>query len=264
MTSPRVLVCAFLVLSGVPARMHLLAQQCDSIASPGAQPQPIHGCRPISRTPHVVRWYEALAVAATVPAAFLVDQPLQRFVQRNRGAASNDIASVFRRLGQPEVYATVSLGTLAAGLILGKPGVTRAGGRLIASVVVSAAASESIKRLAGRARPDSGLGAFHFDPFGGSGSFPSGHATCVFALATSAADHLHNTWATIGLYTIATGTAFSRINDDRHWFSDTVLGAALGITSAKLMDGHWQIFGIKSPHFLVGPSGSGFTVSLRF
>ncbi len=271
-TSLRLLAGTLAVLSGVAAPTPLLAQRSepplptvsDSSPSAGARWQSIPRAAVVSAAPHVVRWYEALAVAATVPAAFLVDEPLERYVQRHRSTTSDDIASVFRHVGQPEVYATVSLGTLAAGLILRKPEVTRAGGRFIATLVLSAVALESIKRISGRARPDSGLGAFHFDPFSESESFPSGHVVVAFALTTSLADDLHNTWATIGLYTVATGTAFSRINDNRHWLSDCVLGAALGITTAKLVDGHWRIFNIRPPHFLIGPSGAGVTIGMSF
>ena len=215
-------------------------------------------------TPHVVRWYEALAVAGAVSTAFLVDEPLQRYLQRHRSSTSDDVATAFRHLGQPEVYGTLSLGLIGSGLITHRPNLTRAGGRLVASIVLSAAEFEAIKRLSGRARPDSGLGAFHFDPFSDSESLPSGHVTVAFTLAASLADDIHRPWATVGLYTLATGTAYSRLNDDRHWLSDTALGAALGITTAKLVDGHWQVFGIHPPRFLLDPAGPGLEASLAF
>lgn len=214
--------------------------------------------------PHVIRWYEALAVAGAISTTFLVDEPLQRYLQRHRSNTSDDVATAFRHMGQPEVYATVSLGLIGGGLLAHRPNVTRAGGRLAVSLVLSAAELEGIKRLTGRARPDSGLGAFHFDPLSHSESFPSGHVTVAFTLAASLADDIHRPWATVGLYTLASGTAFSRLNDNRHWLSDTALGAALGITTAKLVDGHWQVFGIHPPHFLLDPAGPGLEASFTF
>jgi membrane-associated phospholipid phosphatase len=60
----------------------------------------------------------------------------------------------------------------------------------------------------------------------------------------------------VALYVLASGTAFSRINDNRHWLSDTALGAAIGVTTAKLVSGHWRVFGLRPPHFLVTPTGA--------
>jgi hypothetical protein len=53
----------------------------------------------------------------------------------------------------------------------------------------------------------------------------------------------------------ATGTASSRINDNRHWLSDVAAGAVVGITSAKFASGRWRVFGIRAPSFIVGPTG---------
>jgi hypothetical protein len=139
-------------------------------------------------TAHVIRWYEALATAGAVSTTFLVDEPLQRYLQRHRSNTSDDVATAFRHVGQPEVYATLSLGLMGGGLIAHRPNLTRAGGRLAASIVLTAAEFEAIKRLSGRARPDSGLGAFHFDPFSSGESFPSGHVSVAFTLAASLAD----------------------------------------------------------------------------
>ena len=197
--------------------------------------------------------------------AFLVDQPLQHYMQEHRNGTSNDISSVFRREGEPVYYAGVSLGILATGIILKNADVRRAGGRVAASVLVSALVSESVKRLVGRSRPNEDAGAFNFHPFTTlqdsagietRGSMPSGHTTAAFAVAASLADDVHSTIVDVLLYTFAAGTAYSRINDNRHWLSDTWMGAALGITSAKLVNGRWRIFGLRPPKFLITPTGT--------
>jgi membrane-associated phospholipid phosphatase len=211
--------------------------------------------RELHPAPHVIRWYEAAAAVGGVAAMAAVDEPLQRYTQRQRSQTSDDIAKAFRHLGQPEVYGTVSLGILTVGLVAHQPRLTGTGGRLVASLALAGVTTLGIKKLTGRTRPDSGLGAFHFDPLSSGESLPSGHTSEAFALATSLAEDLHNTWASIALYTAATGTAFSRINDNRHWLSDTGLGALVGFTSARLVRGRWQLFGIRPPGFLVSPSG---------
>jgi membrane-associated phospholipid phosphatase len=39
-------------------------------------------------------------------------------------------------------------------------------------------------------------------------------------------------------YPIAAGVAWSRVNDEAHWASDTVMGALVGIVSAQLVVRH--------------------------
>jgi membrane-associated phospholipid phosphatase len=215
-------------------------------------PAPHLAVRP---TPHVIRWYEAAAALGGVAALAAVDEPLQRHAQRHRSKTSDDVARLFRHMGQPEVYGTVSVGILGVGLIAHRPELARTGGRAIASVGLAGVTTLALKALTGRARPDSGIGAFHFKPFGSGDALPSGHTSVAFALATSLAEDIDRTWVSIALYTAATGTAFSRINDNRHWLSDTALGALVGFTSARLVRGRWQVFGIRPPGFLVAPNG---------
>jgi membrane-associated phospholipid phosphatase len=201
--------------------------------------------------PHVLQWYEAGGAVAGVLAVMLLDQPVQRLAQRNRSATTDDLAAVVRHMGQPEVYVTTSLGLLAAGLLADDARVAKAGGRAAASLALTAAVELSLKAIIGRARPDSGLGAFHFDPFSiKARSLPSGHSALSFALATSLAGEVRPAWARVGLYGLATATALSRVNDDRHWLSDIAAGALIGITSAKLVRGRWQVFRLKPPAVL--------------
>jgi hypothetical protein len=63
-------------------------------------------------------------------------------------------------------------------------------------------------------------------------SFPSGHATGAFALAT-VFSHQYPKLA-IPCYTAATGIALSRVYLGRHYPSDVLAGALIGFTTAKL------------------------------
>jgi membrane-associated phospholipid phosphatase len=192
----------------------------------------------------------------------MLDEPAQRYSQNHRSPTSDDVASVFDRMGEPAVYATVSLGVLAAGIVANDREVAQSGGRLVASVGLAGATTLALKTVTGRAPPGTGLGAYHFDPFSGADALPSGHTALAFALATSLADDIHAKWVAVVLFTAATGTALARVNDDEHWLSDSALGALAGITSAKLVSGRWQVFNIRPPQFLVAPSGAA-TVGWR-
>lgn len=211
-----------------------------------------------------IKWWHGAIAAGGISALMLLDRPVQRFSQHNSGTGADNVASLFRHFGQPEVYGTVTAGLLASGLVSHNPKITRTGGRLLATLLLAGATAEASKLVIGRPRPDESLDADGFSPFSGQAALPSGHVTMGFALATSLADEIHRPWATVGLYTVATGVAWSRINDNRHWLSDVAAGALVGITSAKLASGRWRIFHLRPPSMLVAPSGMGLGWSAQF
>ncbi|AUC79838.1 PA-phosphatase [Nonlabens sp. MB-3u-79] len=67
-------------------------------------------------------------------------------------------------------------------------------------------------------------------------SFPSGHT----AISFMAAEFLHqeygqvSLWYSIAGYSMATATGFLRMYNDKHWFSDVMAGAGIGILSIKI------------------------------
>ncbi len=103
-------------------------------------------------------------------------------------------------------------------------------GRLVVSdalsLAIMAASVEGLKLVVGRERPDGN----------GLDSFPSGHTATSFVAAT----FLHkeygwkSPWFSIGGYTAAAVTGLTRIMNNRHWMSDVVAGAAIGIGSVHL------------------------------
>ena len=68
-------------------------------------------------------------------------------------------------------------------------------------------------------------------------SFPSGHTTQAFVSAT----FMHkeygkkSIWYSILAYSFATSTGAMRMLNDRHWFSDVLAGAAIGIFSTEMI-----------------------------
>ena len=64
-------------------------------------------------------------------------------------------------------------------------------------------------------------------------SFPSGHATGAFALATVFSNQYPK--LAIPCYTFATGIALSRVYLGRHYPSDVLAAAAIGFATAKLV-----------------------------
>jgi membrane-associated phospholipid phosphatase len=254
-------------MRALPATLLLITTPAAAVAQVQADtvPSATSVAAPPVYHPHVVRWYEVAAVAGGVALLSTLDETVQHEVQENRSQTADDAASFFRQEGEPWYYVGVSLGIVGVGVVTGDAGIRRTGYRTTAAVATSAVAVQLLKVITGRSRPNAGKGAFDFHPFTSpedsngvsSGmALPSGHAAAAFAIATSLADDIDSPVADILLYTAATGTAWSRINDDRHWLSDVALGAAIGFTSAKLVSGRWRIFNITPPGFLLDPNGA--------
>lgn len=208
-----------------------------------------------------VRWYHGVGAVGVVALVSLTDASLQEELQAHRSEGKDDVARVFKRMGEPIVYVVPALGTVAAGMILGDPRVTRAGGRITAGLLTAGVITNLLKPLVGRRRPPGSQDAFEFDPFSSQDAWPSGHTAMAFALATGIGDELHSTPARVLLYGAAGLTGWSRLNDNRHWGSDVLAGALVGITSARLMNGRWRVFGISAPRFLLEPGAVGVSAA---
>ena len=74
-------------------------------------------------------------------------------------------------------------------------------------------------------------------PNGDPRSFPSGHSSSSFAAATVLQRHYG--WKLgVPFYALGVYTAASRIHDRKHWLSDTVMGATVGIAAGRAVTLH--------------------------
>ena len=132
------------------------------------------------------------------------------------------------------------------GRLRGDSGTAVLGLRTTEAVVVSGVVISATKLLAGRTRPFASAdhSPTHWDFMGGlrsdsTRSFASGHSASAAAAAVALAAEWRRQgragWKTAGpplVYSLAVITAGSRVRDRRHWMSDVVSGAAIGMVSA--------------------------------
>ena len=213
-----------------------------------------------ARKPHAIQWWEVGAITAGgLLTIALIDAPVQEWTADpdHGSATADDIANVAEYFGQAEVVVPVTGGLILVGLIAKKPGVLHAGYRVGASVVVAGVLTQVFKYSLGRVRPYNTSDQWDFQPFSGANAMWSGHTATAFAFATALSQEIDRPWATVGLYTLATGTAWSRVYTNQHWVSDVLIGAVAGIASAKLATGRWTIFGLRAPMPLATSNGLG-------
>ena len=92
------------------------------------------------------------------------------------------------------------------------------------SLAVVATITQTIKYTVGRSRPNQQP----TPPFPYGHSFPSGHTSHAFGIA-EVVRTLYGNGAGAVFYTLAVITGISRIHDNKHYLSDVVAGAGLGI-----------------------------------
>jgi len=168
-----------------------------------------------------------------VAAVYAVDRPVYDVVQRNRANTTDRIAHFVTPFGSSRAE-TLSVLMIAGGSAFGDTNVRDAGRDALESEVLAAGiVTPALKFALGRARPVKDIGTYHFQPFGGDQSFPSGHATNSFAFATAVAQHFDGWVVPAIAYTVATSIAVSRVNDRAHFASDVLAGALIGRAVAK-------------------------------
>jgi membrane-associated phospholipid phosphatase len=120
----------------------------------------------------------------------------------------------------------LAIGWWVAGHAFGSARGAEAGRDLLRAQINAASWTCAIKFAVHRERPN-----------GERRSFPSGHSSATFASAMVLQQHYG--WK-VGLpfFVGATYTAFSRISANKHWASDVVFGAAVGMASARTVTLH--------------------------
>jgi membrane-associated phospholipid phosphatase len=93
--------------------------------------------------------------------------------------------------------------------------------RMFRAMALTSLTAYTIGVAADRRRPNDGLR-----------SFPSGHTSTMFALATSLA-YSYGPWAGVPALTLASFVGASRIADNAHWLSDTIAAAGIGVFWAR-------------------------------
>lgn len=122
--------------------------------------------------------------------------------------------------------AVVMLGMKAAG-VKGRSSWGRMLTSDVFSVTLMAATVNLLKSTIKETRPDGS----------GRNSFPSGHTATAFMTATMLHKEYGLTrspWFSIGAYSVATTTAISRQLNNKHWMSDVLVGAGIGILSTEI------------------------------
>ena len=173
-------------------------------------------------------WGLVAAGVAGVAALTTVDDELRTAVRRSGPGWQDNVASTFQPFGTWVSFAVIG-GFYFGGLAAHDPkakGV--ASDAVVASILSGVIITPALKKIFSRTRPRDNQGAYDFHPFGNGPSFPSGHATQAFTVASVIATEYPKPWVQAACYVPATLVLYARMRHDGHWASDVAAGALIG------------------------------------
>lgn len=177
-------------------------------------------------------WLIVGAVAGSAAAAALwIDEPVREYMLDNRSVFTDDLVSVGDYYGKLATGYYLGSALYVAGIVSEDEWVRYTGRAVLEAHTFSLLITGVLKAVAGRSRPYRFEGNERFGWFeteNSKWSFPSGHATASFAISSVLSKRIDNPWATVGLYALSGITVLDRVYDDKHWLSDTIIGAAIG------------------------------------
>lgn len=178
-------------------------------------------------------WLDAAEAVAAVGATAAFDRTIRTHVQADRTAGEDRFMRQWQEFGS--YYAFGALAAFDAWGELG--GNVRAKNTamdgIAASIIAGSLITPALKVIVGRERPSTTSATFRFKPFSTNSSFPSGHATEAFAVATAIAENYPAWWVQGLAYGTACLVGYARIEQNAHFASDVVAGSLVGWSVAR-------------------------------
>ncbi|MEP6711580.1 MAG: phosphatase PAP2 family protein [Ferruginibacter sp.] len=210
-------------------------------------------------------WIKVAAFAAGTAALTFADKPINKFTTRiaTRSTSVRSTSHFITQFGG--LYEAYTLGTLGAYGFIFKNQKVKTTTLLATQAYITASIMETVfKFLSGRQRPNYFADNVYQNqptfkgPFAPTirdingkklnSSFPSGHATVAFAAATVfAKEYKDKPFIPILAYSAASLIAVSRTIENKHWFTDILVGGMLGyLTGNQIVNNYHRYARIKS------------------
>jgi membrane-associated phospholipid phosphatase len=169
-----------------------------------------------------------LTSAAVVGTAAWIDEPIRNGIQARHSSGLDTLTRIAEPFGAEYAWGTLGVFGLAGVVFHDGEARSVAIDGVFASAIAAGVVSPVLKWSVGRSRPYVNEGPYQFAFLGGNASFPSGHTTQAFAVASVIAAHYRVWWVWTAAYGTAALVGYSRIYHDAHWTSDVLAGAAIG------------------------------------
>ncbi len=181
-----------------------------------------------------------IPVAAATVAAIKYDEQISReFIYFKELSNLHNVSKTITDIGDPYFISSATVLMYGSGWLFDDSKLKQTAVLMAEAYFHNAVFTYLGKWIFARQRPYvNGESHWHFFPHSFQGhpfsadafeSFPSGHTSGIFAVATVIArQYNHSKWIPAGMYTIAALTGLSRVTEEKHWLGDVIAGAALG------------------------------------
>jgi membrane-associated phospholipid phosphatase len=178
------------------------------------------------------QWITACGSLAFAGSMIALDEPLNIPMLRWNGPGAEQFGKAGDLVGGLYVQAGITSGALLYGSLAKRPGWINFGLDNLQAQVFSGGVTFLFKHVFHRARPETGADAFTwYGPFQQfkNTSFFSGHTSWAFSTANMIFLHSKKKWW-VGVLSFggATAVGLSRMQQQKHWASDVVMGAIMG------------------------------------
>jgi membrane-associated phospholipid phosphatase len=171
--------------------------------------------------------------ASAVASAQNVDIDILRSINQNRNRSFDNSLIFITNSDWPVTISTPTV-LFIAGAIKKDKNLMRKGFDVGATQVTSAVIATTFKYSINRTRPHIQYQDIENVVIPGSPSFPSGHTSSSFALATSLSINFPRWYVILPTYAYAATVSYSRLHLGVHYPSDVLAGAIIGTGSAFL------------------------------
>jgi len=210
-------------------------------------------------------WITFSSVIGLSALSTLADNEIKNYSQNHRSEFANSIFNIdkYYRLD----YAIGSMVLIYSyGLISNDSKSRKLAVKLAEATALASSITLVSKITIGRARPFLGKNVYFTSALNikdDYNSFPSEHTTLAFAYSTIMANEVDNIFWKVSWYTAASLVGYARIYHNQHWFSDVLMGAAIGYFSGEFVSDHNNNEKDQTQINLF-PTLNGFALQLRF
>jgi membrane-associated phospholipid phosphatase len=194
-----------------------------------------------------VAWLTLSVALLLVATAVLIDAPVAGWVAHVKHPVLDGVVGLLNPIGSGVTLLVMCVGISTACRWWPQSRLREAAWLGALGFACAGLVEFTLKHLVGRARPDAadhGLVIWGPTFAPDVDSFPSGHATSVFVVAAVfAAFYPRVSWL---LYTLAAAIALGRVYLERHYVSDILAGALIGVVAAWALLNHPRVRGRRT------------------
>jgi hypothetical protein len=182
-------------------------------------------------------WITATLVTGAAVALYDNDAKIQKWALDHKTTTTNNIGDNATLAGGGALTIPIVGGMYLYGYLADDGKMRKTSLLTVESFILTGVFVQTLKYATGRHRPYAEDGPRRWDGpgvhHGAELSFPGGHPSIAFSVATVIASEYDNIVVPTLAYGIATITALNRITHNAHWPSDVFVGSAIGYFTGK-------------------------------